>query len=146
LAKSEASDPWSNDYRIRLIIANALGVVLIGIGWYQARGLSSVRTEISWLELSIVGLVIAGTANALWLLRGRQVVTLARVAVFADIPRRQTTAAADHAHTQVTDVLVWAQGMTRFHRPDCLLVVNKRFQRLTDTDTESLNPCEVCSP
>src|SRR5437016_2674739 len=73
--------PWTVDHLVSVVLANAFGLLMVFAGWYEASGVSKVGAAIGWLDLSIGGLLVAGVANGIWLLRGRQAVMLARVSV-----------------------------------------------------------------
>jgi hypothetical protein len=145
-----AFDPWSSEHFTFLLVANALAVVLIAAGWYQASGALAFRTQLSWLELCIVGLLIAGAANALWLLRGRQAVALGRMQVLSARQRAELFPLAAPVVSLATApapmAAMWVAGTVRYHRPDCVLVVGKDARPLAVDETSGLSPCEACQP
>src|SRR5437879_652815 len=73
--------PWTGEALVRLAIGDGVALFLIVLSWYEASGTVSTSTSVAWFKAGIVGLVVAGTSNALWLLRGRKAVGLARVAL-----------------------------------------------------------------
>jgi hypothetical protein len=129
---------------VRIVVANAVALVLLVAGWYHAAGAGDVRTQLTWLNLSLAGLAVSAVSNGLWLLRGRQVVGLARVAMLPDVPKR-------HANTSTLappGAVVTSKGMTRFHRPGCPLVAGRsvRDGSATALVERGLSPCEICEP
>ena len=70
--------PWTFEQFVSLVIANVTGLGLMIVGWWQTDGRDSTSEQLGWLNLSILGLVVAGSANVLWLARGRRTVTLAK--------------------------------------------------------------------
>jgi hypothetical protein len=148
IAGQRSFDPWSSEHVAFLLVANGLGAAIIAAGWYQASAAVALRSQLSWLELCVAGLLLAGTANALWLLRGRQAVTLGRMAVLSARQRAELfPIAAPEAHAStVPPSLVWVAGTTRYHRPDCLLVAGKEATGLLEGDTADLQACEACEP
>jgi hypothetical protein len=148
--QSRAFGPWSSDHVVRVLVSDGSALVLILVGWWQAAGTGSVRSGVAWLNLCLAGLVVAGVANGLWLLRGRQAVTLARVSVLGHPrpvrvgSRESVYPAEDNGHA----VLVAMPGLRRFHRPGCLLVAGKRVRvasRVAHQRARRL-ACEVCEP
>jgi hypothetical protein len=144
VTRARSFDPWSTEHLTRLLAANAVGLAVIGTGAYQAAGGGVVRTQLTWLELSVIGLLVAGTANALWLLRGRQAVTLARVEVLSTRQRALLFPRLATATSAAPGALVWVPGTTRAHRAGCSLVAGKPTRLAADR--EGLVPCEVCEP
>jgi hypothetical protein len=135
---------------VRLLVSNGLGLLLALVGWWQAAGSGSVRSGLAWLNLSLAGLVVAGVANGLWLLRGRQAITLGRVSVLGQ-PRPVDVSAgvspfgpSENGHAR----LVAAVGLSRFHRPGCALVAVKEVRVASRVAHERAGrfACEVCEP
>jgi hypothetical protein len=160
--------PWSADHLVGVVVANGVGLVLVFVGWWESSGLGSAHQQLAWLNLGVVGLIIAGGANGLWLARSRRVVTLARAvvlpyppgsgawpapssngrashAVVAPARGRRFRASADGAGT---GVLVAGSAMSFFHRADCLLMAGKEVRVAGRADHERAGraACEVCRP
>jgi len=143
--------PWSSDHLVRALLGNGLGGLLIATAWFQAAiaDTDAVRTRMTWLVLAIVGLVVAGVSNALWLFRGRQALTIARVALMADMREGLRPAPeGDGPRHRAVERFVSAPGMTRYHRPTCSLAIGKELTARTAAawSRAGMSPCEVCEP
>ncbi len=143
-------DPWSADALVRVVAANIAALILVGLAWYQSSGESVIRTQLSWLELSVAGAVLAGVVNANWLLRGRRTVVAASAAALEplqeldlDLPRGAAAATTAAAAGKAEPVL-WVPGTERFHRADCKLVAGKDVRVVTASQRSQLHGCEVC--
>jgi hypothetical protein len=166
--------PWSPDQLVSVVLANGVGLSLIFAGWWEASGVGVGRSQLPWFNLSVLGLVLAGGANGLWLARARRVVLRASAEVLPG-PLQLRDRSEEHAHIHgnglVTgtpganhrtsagpvnrgrrrpgaDGLVWGQQMSFYHRPVCLLVTDKEVQGASRAEHEAAGrqPCEVCRP
>ena len=110
----------------------ALGAILGG--WFVAAGQHSSSGVWPWLALCLAGLGLSLMTNALAL------VTLRR-----RIVRRfpAGTCLAAGAPGRAGGELVSGDGMTLFHRPDCLLVAGKRVEVHRG---DGRQPCGMCRP
>jgi hypothetical protein len=156
---------WSPDQLVSLLMFNGLGLVLVVVGYWQAAGLGRTAEQLPWLNLSLLGLIVSGGTNGLWLARGRRMVTLARAAMLPCIPglvavptaRRNGRVLAGAtrrcqpvrpAPAGPTDALVAGTAMSYYHRPGCLLAAGKEVTVGSRPDHEAAGrrPCEVCQP
>lgn len=159
--------PWTPDHLAGVLVANGVGIVLVFWGWWASSGTGSQHQALSGLDISVLGLVIAGGANAWWLARGRRVVSLARAVVLPrgvrPTPHRASaptpaahngnghapvrTAAPRHDGTRA-DALVAGARMSRYHRVSCPLVADKQVKVGSRAAHEraGLAACEVCEP
>lgn len=146
--ESRGVPPWTSAELSRVMLSNALGLVLIAVSWYQVAGQLTTRDELAWLNLGILGVAIAGVSNAMWLLRGRRNVGLARVMVLPDVPRRTRSAWSDRRVDDREETPVASAAMTRYHRPDCPLVDGKKTTATSRRAHERAGkiPCELCEP
>jgi hypothetical protein len=129
---------------------------LVGVGaWITASvGVGYAKTangELAWANLGIVGLIIFGSGNALWLLRGRGAIGTRR----ASLVRLEAARAepAGHAADQlppptsaVQGGLVRVAGGRLLHQASCPLVVGKKVDRIDAASSPRTAPCQVCSP
>jgi hypothetical protein len=142
--RRQGAIPWSSEQFGFLAAANALGVVLVVTGWWVVSGSGQASDQVSWMNLAILGLVIALAADVWFLSQCRRVVRLARVTTFASPPRTARRSSSELA----PDRLVSAIGMTWFHRPDCDLVMAKAVEAATRDEWARLgvSECQVCRP
>ena len=146
--ESRGIPPWTSAELSRVVLSNALGAVLIGISWYQVAGQLTTRDELAWLNVGILGVAIAGVSNAMWLLRGRRNIGLARVMILPDVPPRSATRWSDRMAEDLENQPVASAAMTRYHRPSCPLVEGKQTSAMSRRDHERAGkiPCELCEP
>ncbi len=135
--------PWSPEGLARLLLTNGAGLVVLALGWYQASGQVTVRGQLTWLNVSLVGLGVSGVANGAWLVRGRQAVGMARSALLQDRAEVWPPPQPGPDDRPVT-----GPGMTRFHRAACPLAAGKVVSpaRRAEHERRGLVPCEVCAP
>jgi hypothetical protein len=150
----EGFRPWSFESLLKLILSDTVAGGFIAGSWFAASGVGSVRQQLPWVAGSLASLVLAGGANALWLLRGRRFVGLRRVSLLpganaiarsnGHVPRGDHVA-ADAAHALA---LVSAPNMAHYHQTSCALAVGKPCRSATRTEHEAngLIPCGVCEP
>jgi hypothetical protein len=148
-----ALGPFTVDRLLLLVVVNIAGITLVTTGWWMASGLSHPGPQIAWVNVSLLGLLVAGAANGVWLAQGRRAVTLARAAVLPaprrdEGPTRSTAAAATRAADLNVGALVTGPGMTRYHRASCALVAGKAIIPADSGAHQAagLDACEVCRP
>jgi hypothetical protein len=140
-------EPWNGDALARLVLWNGAGLVLVVLGWYEASGRGRPGPGISWLNVSILGLLVSGAANGMWLLRQRRTVTMARVSILPVLHRDAALSEGPlkmPAHDEESVTRVWIPGLTRYHRQGCPLIAGKEV-----SPTQGLEPlaaCEMCEP
>lgn len=151
-AGADGFGPWTSADLVRTAVCNAVGLLMVGVSWDQAAGQTLIRNELFWLELGLLGVAVAATGNALWILSGRRHVGLARTVVLPH--RRPRPAPAGPARSaQAADpggnTDLWAgPTMTRYHRPDCPFLQDKAAQPASREDHQAAGrmPCELCEP
>jgi hypothetical protein len=111
--------------------AVALGAILGG--WFVGAGQHSSSDVWPWLALCLAGLGLSLTTNALALLTVRRRIT-------RRLPALTLVAAAPDT---AGGGLVSGNGMTLFHRPDCILVAGKTVEVHRG---DGRQPCGMCRP
>jgi hypothetical protein len=141
--------PWTPDALIRVAGMNAAGFVLVAVSWFQVSAQLTVRDQLGWLNLGLLGVGLCGAGNALWLLRGRRTIGIARRVLWPAGPAGPagTVDAAPPGPTHSGE-LRWASGTARMHRPGCALLNGRADRRISrpQADRHGLRPCEVCEP
>jgi hypothetical protein len=132
-----------------VILGNVIAVSLAVAGWAGASGEVLVSRQLPWAALAGAAVVVAGAANAGWLLTGRRAVAerqasaLGRAfpAVVRLFPSERPSAAPG-------DEPVAGPGMTRYHRPTCLLAAGKDVAPAPVGlhRRAGRRPCELCAP
>jgi hypothetical protein len=148
--------PWTSDHLVGVVVANGIALMLLIAGWWQASGLGTAPHQLAWLNLSVLGLVVAGAANAMWLARVRRVVTLARgvalpfgpMAPIQDQSPRAPALGSASSNGHGPAQLIAGPGMSFYHRATCQMVAGKETQVASRGDHEEAGrrPCEVCWP
>lgn len=132
--------PWRADDVTRAVLGQLVGAALMIASWFEASGQVTVRGELTWLNLGLVGLIVCGVSNALWLLQGRRNVGTARVVLLPD--PATSTAAGSYTASSDARVAVKAHGVIMFHRPDCPLIQGK--PTVARGARNNRVPCQVC--
>ena len=132
--------PWRADDVTRAVLGQLVGAAMMVASWFEASGQVTVRGELTWVNLGLVGLIVCGVSNAVWLLQGRRNVGTARVLL---LPGPATPTAAGLL-TEGSDVRVTvkAPGATMYHRPDCRLIQGK--PTVARGARNNRVPCQVC--
>jgi hypothetical protein len=110
----------------------ALGAILAG--WFVAAGQHSSSDVWPWLALCLAGLGLSLMTNAMALF------TLRR-RIIRRFPALTLTSAA--APDRAGGEPVSGDGMTLFHRPDCILVTGKNVEAHRG---DGRQPCGMCRP
>jgi hypothetical protein len=133
------AQPWTAPDAVAVVATQAVGVVAIVIGWYEAGGQRSAGRQMAWVATAVAGLVVAAVGNAAWLGRARRRIgqrsAWARLAL---IDTRPAVVADDR-------VLI-VPGARRFHTPECLLVDGKATVAMTIEEARAAGreSCGVC--
>jgi hypothetical protein len=155
--------PWKASHLVATVAALGLGAVGVLVSWWAASGTARLSVEIAWMNLGVAALIVIGATTAVWVLAGRRVIghRQARLAVALEgvkerrrpsvptagsweIHPASGVAAADAVAQH--DRLVWAPGMTRYHREGCQLVQGKqvRVASLGAHEKAGRRPCGMC--
>jgi hypothetical protein len=140
--------PWTSEGLLRLIVVNASGLGLIFASWYLVSGETGLREQMGWLKLGILGLAVAAGGNGLWLLRGRQTIGLARVALLGTAPSESGARLAAAVEPDRDEPVLATSTMTRFHRRECPMIGGKQVtvrNRAVEL-AAGRTPCELCRP
>lgn len=144
---------WSSRHLLVVAGMNAVGGMLIAIGWYQGSGQAHVDEMLGWLNVGIAGLIVIGAANALHVLRGRRTVGQLREVLLAQVPRLapgpgRTPEISPEGDDATAVAVVAAEGMSHFHRPACPLAGGKTTSigSVAEFTHAGLIACEVCEP
>ena len=119
--------PWDPNDLVLLVALTLIAVSIIGVAWYGASGQGRLSQQTAWLNLAVVGIVVAGGGNLMWMARGRRSVGERRRALLTewDTSVRASSTAAPKHRAPVGGALVRAAGMRFAHAPDCPLVAGK---------------------
>lgn len=149
------SVPWRPADATRLFLLNGVGAFVVLLAWVGCGGTARLSHQFAWTSLGVVGFLTAAVGNGLWLLTGRrmvgvrlrQLLPLEAELDMTEPGSRAVPATADPL-TYDPELLVAAEGGSRYHRPDCVLVRGKELEtgsRSSFFDSPR-TPCEVCEP
>jgi hypothetical protein len=144
---SRAQVPWGIGHARALLFMTSGGLAAVFISWWGASGTGKQNRQITWIVVAILGIVLIGAANFVWLLAGRRAVGARRRVLLdaLDGLGRGLAGAADTGAPATTYVGV--PGSSRYHLPSCLLVRDKAAVQAVDIRKRtSARPCEMCRP
>jgi hypothetical protein len=136
-----------------LITGTSLGAVGLLVSWFAVGGTAIPSHLAAWLVVGIGAVVLMGSANAVWLLRGRRSIGERRAALLDalhvlvpmdDLPG--ATRVPDDSGRPNT--LVSVQEGRLYHRATCPLVAGKTSVEATARQHLDAGraPCGVCAP
>ncbi|MGH9035735.1 MAG: hypothetical protein ACRD0O_08215 [Acidimicrobiia bacterium] len=139
------TEPWSRRAVLRAVVAVGVAAVLLVVAWVGASDTTQVDTQLRWLNLGLVGILLVGAATAVTTLDGRRAVGIRRQQLLPDEPK---TAAATDVLSNGTEPIVSVARMRRYHRTSCPLVAGKPAQaaEVAVHRQAGLEPCGICEP
>lgn len=145
------SSPWRRTDRTVVLVTTGVGVAIVAVSWLGAADASHLDTQVRWLNLGVVGVILLGAGNARWLLRGRLAAgRLRRTVLGSPELAGRLVARSERRDRSAAELAmpVAAKGMTRYHRPDCPLVADRavRAARVSTQVKQGRRPCGVCRP
>jgi hypothetical protein len=152
-AAQQPALPWPVTELLRVYAINAIALVALLVAWWVASGTVRNGHQVGSLAVGVAAVVVSGSANALWVLVGRRSVSSRRrqiadaVAVLVSELEREGGDPASRA-VPTTAAFVTLEGVRRYHRPSCDLVVGKPIVAWSAQDPKApwREPCGVCRP
>ncbi|MBW8826039.1 MAG: hypothetical protein JF603_06795 [Acidobacteria bacterium] len=155
LAGAERRQPlWLPGDVALLSSLNLVAAALLVAAAWATTATDDLSLRVAWVNLGVVGLLVAGAGNVLWLLAGRRAIGERR----AELLVAPSEVGADDDATAPTralatmaappDRLVSVARATLFHRDDCPLVQGKPVTAGIRSRHERAGrrPCGVCLP
>lgn len=158
--------PWKTADIVAMAVLVGLGLVLLIVSWWAISGTTEFSAHLGWLAIGVGGVVVSALGMGLWLFVGRQRIAIRYTALAARA--RQYAVAAEgtsleagrgggerHQRESQHDAASLDDGrpvanprMSRYHRPDCLLVEGKqvKVQKRETHQRAGRRACEVCRP
>jgi hypothetical protein len=142
-------------------VGNNVGLALIVTAWWTTSGARSIPHQLAWLNIGVVGLILAGVSNLAWLGEGRRVLRRERSSVLAPavpiaptgssatlVPMKTIATRVGSSSPGSAEQMVSAPGTLRYHRPGCVLVRGKAVTVHTGAGGSQgpTRACEVCRP
>ena len=133
-------------YVVYAVLA-VIGAALFFVGMGMVGNEKTYDDQVPGINLAIVGVVVANAAGVLLLLAGRRSVTARRVGVLGAVPKAQENVVAITAPASST-VLIGGEGLTHYHRADCVMAVGREWPELDRAAHERAGriACGVCKP
>jgi hypothetical protein len=141
---------WSQRDALRCGMLFAVAVVLLIMSWYLSSEDATLRQEIGPANLSVVALIVAGGGLASWFLVGRRKIRQYRQSLFSEVGAKKATSVTLQVLPALasSDQLVAGDGLSHFHRSDCLMAANRDWASGSRSEHERAQrtPCGVCRP
>lgn len=134
-----------------LVVGYSVGFALVCGGSFGAGGETTPADQMPWLTVSVLGLMVAGFTNALWLMDARRRLSRTRVLVLGPGKPRPRYLRARTALVETppaTEHPVMHPNSTKYHRPSCELVAGRTTTAAAAAvhEAEGRGSCEVCEP
>lgn len=150
---SSAGPLWTAEEVIRWIGMSAIGFVLYAVAWYLAADQAASNAQMGWVNLGVVGLVLFGVANTMWLMRGHRAVRARTRASVSDAhpvavsPSRKTAPAFSALGADLDGQLVAGEG-AHYHRAECPMAQGRAVTAMGRSAHEAggRRPCGICRP
>lgn len=153
--------PWRPRDLLILAMTTSLGVALVAVGWTGASGETQFGNQLGWLNIAVIGSVLAAAGNVVFLATGFRTYNGLRRRLFPAtaqslydlrIPGLELSNGATDCDsgkgTQDAGQMVGIKGMTMYHQRACPLILRKPMESIVLCDPESADrkPCGVCQP
>jgi hypothetical protein len=138
--------PWTTA-QLRLFTGLTIAaLLLLAMSVESARTTSALSHQVVPLNLAVVSAIIAGLADALWLVQGRRAVIARTRQLLIETRSSSDERRAPLASMTSEPIWVAVAAGSRAHRPGCLLVAGKATRNLSNAliDQGELRRCEVC--
>ncbi|WP_344605888.1 hypothetical protein [Sporichthya brevicatena] len=155
--------PWERRHLVRLGVWMAVGLVGIGVSWFQISGEGDWHDQIRWIIVGSVAVGVSGLGTAGWLMAASRAVHLEAHDVMAQLRIQQQfndgTGLGDagaarggaverEAPVDPSGPFGYVSGptMTRVHVASCALVAGKVVSPVSDSEiaARGLARCGVC--
>lgn len=139
-APVRAVGPWTLRECRALAVVHVLALAVIVLSYWKSSGQAHPADQLTWLNLSVVAMLVAGGADAFFFARGHRAAARVRRAIFATAPAAGAVAAQAH--------FVAIEGGRRFHVAGCAFVAGKPLAGAAQSEHEAAGriACEVCRP
>jgi hypothetical protein len=149
---------WTVTELLVLLAGLAAGAIILLAAWIGASGTSRYSSLVGWAAFGVAGPAVAGMAAASWILSGLRTIQRDRAEMGARVAELAATRAIGgtppvrtrHAVPSILspEEFVASKGMTRYHRPDCLMVKGKAVAAASVLTHRSAGrvPCGMCLP
>jgi hypothetical protein len=143
--------PWSPRDLLRTILLASMAAGGVAACYLEASSTINLSTQLICLAIAIIFVAIAGAGSAALLADGLREIRVRRSEVTQQltdaIAQRRVPAPAAPPGLDDRN-LVSGVGMSKYHRPGCLLVAGKFVDTLDRSDHlhAGREPCDICHP
>lgn len=142
--------PWSETEINRLIAILAVALVGIVAAWFGCSGATTWTPQMRWMVLGIGATTLGGAGGVGFVIAGLRATRAERRAVVLSLREiQQVSPYSDDPGTAAPGhELVTGNGMSHYHRSQCLLARDKDVVVLEPREigASHLIACEVCEP
>jgi hypothetical protein len=144
--------PWERRHVARLVVWMGVGLVGLGLSWFQISGEGDWHDQIRWIVVAVVALAVSGLGTAGWLMAASRAVHLEAHDVMSQLRLQQLNAGGSDVDSRVEPGSAAAVGyvsgpaMTKVHVSTCALVSGKSVSPVAGHEIEArgLQLCGVC--
>jgi hypothetical protein len=138
---------WEGREILGAAVGNGLGLLLMVAAYVQSGDRLTLNDQVAPLNLAVLGIILAGTANSALLVVGRLRVRVKLVRLRVALASRTADAVeTDGTAGEVAEVVVIGGPRRYRHLPGCQLVVGKDVQEVSDSLAGEPRACGVCHP
>jgi len=139
--------PWVARDLVRLIGFVVVGAVGCAVAWTGASAHAELSDQKGWIALGVTALAVAVAGQWLWLRQGRRAVAAHATRVLGEAAALAPAGSpAAPVMASEADQLVAADGLNRFHRPDCPIAAGRGWSPLPRRAHEAAGrtACGIC--
>jgi hypothetical protein len=135
--------PWGGEETLRLAAFVVAGIVLAAVGWWGGSRQAAFAKQVAWINVGVLGFVVAAVGEVTWMRRGRATLRARRTELLPDV-----SDAVESLGAAALTRVVAGPGLERFHRPDCPLAAGRRWRTYDRASAArgGRRPCGVCRP
>lgn len=136
----------------RVAAVQGVTIVLALVAWGGSEAESSPDGQVVWVVLASLAVVLSGAVNGVWLVRARRAIGIRKRQVAArlrEVGDRHAPSALGDTGTEAAVTTVVVDGMSLYHRLDCVLAEGRRGAqtgRRSDHEAAGRRPCGWCRP
>ncbi len=138
--------PWATPDLVRLIAFVAAGAGGCAVAWTGASAHAELRDQTGWIALGVVAFGVAVAGQSRWLRQGRRAVAAHATRVLGEAAALVPDQSGPAPVMAATEQVVSADGLRRFHRPDCPIAAGRGWSPLPRRTHEAAGriPCGIC--
>jgi hypothetical protein len=134
--------PWTTAQARAVGACDLVAALVVATAALLAGGEDALQDQVTWVNLAVLGLLLAMVANGCWLLLARRAVGRRRLELVPDVVARARPKAA----TVTTAGWLWLPGTSRAHVHGCQMILGKPAEEISADGIRSnrLSRCELC--